>query len=85
MHKVLIFGKKGLFISWNRTRNLLNASRLHYPLSYMTVVFDGMLLEFSPLLRLQPTAECNLITALIRGDKLEVGGWWVYGVGQLIS
>ena len=38
------------------------------------VVFDGMLLEFSPLLRLQPAAEHNLITALTRGDKLEVGG-----------
>jgi len=40
----------------------------------MAVVFDGMLLEFSPLLRLQPAAECNLITVLTRGDKLEVGG-----------
>ena len=36
--------------------------------------FDGMLLEFSPLLRLQPTVERNLITAFTRGDKLEVGG-----------
>ena len=35
----------------------------------MAVVFDEMLLEFSPLLRLEPTAECNLITALTRGDK----------------
>jgi len=43
-------------------------------LSHMAVVFDGMLLEFFPLLRLQPAAECNLITALTRGDKLEVGG-----------
>ena len=34
----------------------------------------GMLLEFSPLLRLQPTAERSLITVLTRGDKLEVGG-----------
>ena len=33
-----------------------------------------MLLKFSPLLRLQPAAEYNLITALTRGDKLEVGG-----------
>jgi len=40
----------------------------------MAVVFDGMLLEFSPFLRFQPAVECNLITALIRSDKLEVGG-----------
>ena len=40
----------------------------------MAVVFDGMLLEFSPLLHLQPAAERNLIIALTRGDKLEVGG-----------
>jgi len=37
------------------------------------VVFNGMLLEFYPLLRLEPSAERNLITALTRGDKLEVG------------
>jgi len=43
-------------------------------LSHMAVVFDGMLLEFSPLLRLQPAAERNLITAFTCGDKLEVGG-----------
>jgi len=40
----------------------------------MAVVFDGMLLEFSPLLRLQPAAEHNVITAFTRGDKHEVGG-----------
>ena len=40
----------------------------------MAVVFDGMLLEFSPLLRLQPTAERNLITTFTCRDKLEVGG-----------
>jgi len=40
----------------------------------MAVVFNGMLLEFSPLLRLQPTAERNLITAFTQDDKLEVGG-----------
>ena len=35
----------------------------------------GMLLEFSPLLRLQPAVECKLITALTwGGNKLEVGG-----------
>jgi len=39
----------------------------------MAVVFDRMLLEFSPLLRLQPAAEFNLITTSTRGDKLEVG------------
>jgi len=33
----------------------------------------GIMLEFSPLLRLQPAAERNLITEFTRGDKLEVG------------
>ena len=50
--KVLIFETKNLFTSWIRTRDLLNASRLLYPLSHMAVVFDGMFLEISPLLRL---------------------------------
>ena len=59
-------------------------SQLLYPLSYMAVVFNRMFLDFSPVLLLQPTAECKLITALTHGDKLEVGGWWVYGVRQLI-
>jgi len=40
----------------------------------MAVVFDGMLFEFSPLLRLQAAIESNLITALTCGDKLEGGG-----------
>ena len=73
--KALIF-EKNLFISWIRTRDLLNASQLLYPLSHMAVVFDEMLLEFSPLLCLQPAAaaECNLITAFTCSNKLEVGG-----------
>jgi len=70
MQKVLIFGK----ICSPRTRDLLNASPLLYPLSHMAVVLDGTLLEFSPLLRVQPAAERNLITAFIRSDKREVGG-----------
>ena len=73
MQKVLIFKKK-VFTSWIRTCDLLNANQLLYPLSYMAVVFDGMLLEFSPLLRLQPAAERNLITTFTHSDKLEVGG-----------
>jgi len=73
MQKVLIFEKKKLFTTWIRTHDLLNASQLLYPLSHMAVVFDGMLLEFSPLLRVQPAAEHNLITAFTRSDKLEVG------------
>ena len=73
MQKVLIFKKK-VFTSWIRTCDLLNANQLLYPLSYMAVVFDGMLLEFSPLLRLQPAAERNLITTFTHDDKLEVGG-----------
>ena len=74
MQKVLTFEKNNLFTSWIRTRDLLNASQLLYPLSYTAVVFSGMLLEFSPLLRLQPAAECNLITAFTCNGKLEVVG-----------
>jgi len=46
-----------LFNTWIRTRNLLNASQLHYRLSHMAVVFDGMLLKFSPLLHLQAAVD----------------------------
>jgi len=70
----LIFKKKKLFTTWIRTRDLLNASQLHYRLSHMAEVFDGMLLEFSPLLRLQAAVERKLITAFTRRDKLEGGG-----------
>ena len=70
MQKVLIFEKKNLFTRWIQTHDLLNASQLLYPLSHTAVVFYGMLLEFSPLLRLQPAAECNLITAFTRNDTL---------------
>ena len=83
MQKVLIF-EKNLFTSWIWIWDLLNASQLLYPLSHMAVVFNGMLLKFSPLLCLQPAAEHNLITALTRSDKREAGGWWVYDVRQLM-
>ena len=66
--------REKLFTTWIRTHDLLNASQLHYRLNHMAVVFDGMLLEFSPLLRLQPAAERNLVTAFTHSDKLEVGG-----------
>ena len=72
MQKVLIFEKKKMFASWIQIRDLLNAGQLLYPLSNMAAVFDGMLLAFSPLLCLQPTAECNLITTFTYDDKLEV-------------
>jgi len=39
----------------------------------MAVVFDGMLLKFFSIHRLQPTAERKLATALTRNDKLEGG------------
>ena len=67
--KVLTF-KKNLFTTRIRTRDL----QLQYRLSHMAVVFDGMLLEFSPLLHLQAAIERKLITAFTRGDKLEGGG-----------
>jgi len=37
------------------------------------MIFHGMLLEFYPLLHIQPAAGRKLITALTHGDKLEVG------------
>ena len=40
----------------------------------MAVAFDGMLLEFSPVLCLQVAVERKLITAFTHGDKLEGGG-----------
>jgi len=61
-----------MFPSWIQTRDLLNANQLLHPLRYMAAVFDGMLLNFSLLLHLQPTAEHKLIPTLTRGDKLEV-------------
>jgi len=39
----------------------------------MAVVFGGMLLEISPLLRLQAAVERKLITAFTCGGKLEGG------------
>jgi len=74
LQKVLIFFKKNLFTIWIQTHDFLNASQLHYPLSYMAVVFNGMLLKFSPLLCLQAAVECKLIIALTFRDKLEGGG-----------
>ena len=58
MHAKSIDFRKKVFISRIRTRDL-NASRLLYPLSYMAVVFDGMLLEFSTL----QFSSCILCTA----------------------
>jgi len=46
----------------------------------MVVVFDGMLLEFSPLLCLQAAVERKLITAFTHGDKLEGGRSWFFDV-----
>jgi len=40
----------------------------------MAVVFDGILLKFFPLHRLQPSAKRKLATALTRDGKLEGGG-----------
>ena len=76
--------EKNLFTNGIRIHDLLNESQLLYPLNHMAVVFNGMLLKFSPLLQLQPAAECNLITTFTRSDKPEVGGRWVYDVRQLI-
>jgi len=66
--------RKKVFTSWIQTLDLLNASQHLYPLSYMAVVFDGMLLEFFPLHHLQPAVERKLVTALTHDDKLKRGG-----------
>ena len=69
MQKVLIFEKKSV--------HHLDSSPQPPECKSVTLtielVFDGMLLEVSPLLRLQPAAERNLTIALTCGDKLEVG------------
>ena len=77
------FSKKNLFTSWIQTRDLLHVSQLLYPLAICALVFNGMLLKFSPLLCLQLTAEHKLITTLTCSDKLEVGGSWVYAVRHM--
>ena len=74
MQKVLIFEKKSVHQLDSNLRPPECKSVALYPLSHMAVVLDGILLEFSPCLRLQPAAERNLITAFTRSDKLEVGG-----------
>ena len=76
MHaKSIIFGKKTLFTRWIQTRDLLNASQLHYPLSYIcAVVFNVMLLKFSPLLCLQPTSWSPHLFNLRCMTTLSV--WW---------
>jgi len=66
--------KNNLFTTWIRTRNLLYASP---SCSTDWAVFDGMLLEFSPLLYLQAAVERRLITTFTLSDKLEGGRWWV--------
>ena len=50
----------------------------------MAVVFDEMLLEFFPLLHLQPAAERNLITTFTPCAKPEGGRGIMYTVRQLI-
>jgi len=69
LQKVLSFEKKFLPPGFKPA----TSSQLLYPLNYMAVVFSGMLLDFSVLLRLQPATEPNLITALTCVDKVEVG------------
>jgi len=65
--KVLIFKKKSVH-HLDLNPQLLNPSQLHYR---WAVVFDRMLLKFSPLLCLQATVERKLIIAFTRSDKLE--------------
>ena len=76
----LWFLKKNLLTAWNWTHDLLNAST---HLATSSVVYSGMLLEFSPLLHLQSTAEWKLIISLTCGDILKVEGQWVCAVRQL--
>ena len=74
MQKVLIFEKKKKPVHQLESNpRPPECSKVHYPLSHMAVVFNRMLLEFSPLLCLQPVAESNLSNALTPGDKLEDG------------
>ena len=72
--------RKKVFTSWIRTHDLLDASQLLYPLSYMAVVFDGMLFEFFSTFL---SSTRYRMQADLTVTNLEVGGW-VYGVRQLI-
>jgi len=80
MQKVLIFGKKS--VHQLNSSPWLPECKSHWAI--YAVVFDGVLLEYFTLLRLQPAVECKLITTLTCGDILETGGWCIYGVSQLI-
>ena len=79
--KHMIFKKKSV-TSWIWTRDLLNASQLHYPSSYLCCGFQW---NVARVFFLQLAAEYELITALTRGDKLEVGGWFAYDVGSMLA
>jgi len=56
--KNVIFKEKKIgFATCICTRDLMFANYVLYQLSYFPMVLSGMLLEFSPLLQLQPAAE----------------------------
>ena len=84
LQNVLIFKKICSPSGFKPATSWMQVSQLHYRLSHMAVVFNGMLLEFSPLLHLQVVLECKLITALTHGEKLKGGGWWFFDVRQLM-
>ena len=78
MQKVLIFGEKRPVHQLESNPRPPECKSVTLPIELYGCGFQWMLLEFSPLICLQPAAEFSLITALTCSDKLEVGGWWVY-------
>ena len=72
MQKVLIFEKSVHQLDLNPPPPECKSAAL--PIELYGCGFRWNVAQFSLLLRLQPTTECKLITALTCGDKLEVGG-----------
>ena len=78
--KSMIFGEK--------TAHQLDSSHFSTHWAVTAVVFFWMLLRFSPLLRLQPVAECKLTTALTHSNKLgsrRMMGFWCYAVDTCVN
>ena len=85
MQKVLIFGKKSVHHLDSNLRPPECKSVALTIEPYGCGFRWNAVRVFSISSSLRSAAERNLITTLTCGDKLEVGGQWVYDVRQLIS
>ena len=73
MQKVLIFEQKTVHQLESNLRPP-ECKSVALPIEPYGCGFQWNVARVSPLLHLQPPAECNLITAFTCSDKLEVGG-----------